>query len=466
MVQRPDVQNKYFEALFVHSPIAILTLDSEHRVVSVNPAFEKLFGYSLDELRGQIIDGFIADDTMYSQAKSYTEAVQKGETIQEQAKRRMKNGSLVDVDIRGVPVVIDGEQVGALALYIDITDQLTIQRKLEQSQSRYKSLFDHSPIALWEEDWSEVKQMLAAIRDEGVEELSSYLVEHSGMLEELAHTVRAKHFNVSAIQLYDAVSDQELVERFDETFTDSSFRFFIDALCAFYRGETKWIAETQMTTLQGRKMSLSMLASIPPATNNSWSTVYLSSLDITEKRYLQEQLTETLHKMKILAMVDDLTGLFNRRAITEQIQEEFARSARERTKFGLAIVDVDGLKTLNDEYGHLAGDQAIKLVAEEIAGSIRTYDQVGRWGGDEFLLLLPGIDAKTAKIVADRVCRAISEKRLEIDQGYDLKISISMGIAIRDSAKEDLSLDELIVKADRALYQAKESGGNQPVVLH
>lgn len=158
MVLSFEIQSKYFEALFLNSPIAIITLDSEHRVVSLNPAFEKLFGYSLKDLKGERIDKFITDGDAYTQAKTYTEIVQGGGAIQEQGKRMRKDGKLVDVEIRGVPVVIDGDQMGALGMYIDVTDRLRTQRKLAQSQARYKSLFDHSPIALWEEDWSIVME--------------------------------------------------------------------------------------------------------------------------------------------------------------------------------------------------------------------------------------------------------------------------------------------------------------------
>lgn len=291
--------------------------------------------------------------------------------------------------------------------------------------------------------------------------MSGYLKENQGWADKLTETIIAKNFNLAAEHLFEAESNQELVSKFNETFTDDSFRFFVDTLCAFYRGESKWIAEAEMITLQGNRIKLSMLASFPPFTNDSWSTVYLSALDITETQLLQNQVVESLHKMKILATTDELTGLLNRRAITVNIQEELARSRREGSQFCLAIVDIDGFKEINDEFGHMAGDKVLKLIADEMVRNVREYDQVGRWGGDEFLVLIPGADSLTAKQVADRVCSAISNKRFSANEGEALKLSISMGIFIYDGTKDEFDLDELVSRADKALYNAKKLGGNQ-----
>ncbi len=458
------IQSQYFEALFRNSPIAIVTLDSDHKVVSLNSSFEKLFGFSQEELIGKTIDDFISNPTTRQEAKSYTEAVQKGGTISEQAQRVRKGGGLVDVAIRGVPVIVEGKQVGALGMYIDITEQLATQRKLAQSQLRFRSLFDYSPIALWEEDWSYAKKEIERLRQEGVKDLSAYFHENPSQTTKFAKKVRAIDFNRAAVQLFSAKSGRGLVEKFHETFTDDSFRFFIGALCAFFLGESKWMAEAEMLTLNGQARKFSMLASIPPLTSNTWATIYLSALDITETKLLQDELAEALRKMEVLALTDGLTGVLNRGATTDNLATEIERATREGTSLAIALVDIDKFKQINDTYGHNSGDQALKFVANELNVNTRKYDRVGRWGGDEFLVILPKADSETARKIATRICNSISSQKIHTDDSQDIGLTMSIGICVLDHVSNPPTVEEMISKADEALYSAKSQGGNQTVV--
>jgi PAS domain S-box-containing protein len=138
-------QKQYFESLVVNSPLAVVTLDLKHHITACNPAFEKLYGYTSAEVIGRDLDELIAAETIYEEAKSYTAQILSGGFVHSFGKRRRKDGSLVDVELFGVPVFVEGEEIGILALYNDVTDQKLAEQALRESEERHRLLIESSP---------------------------------------------------------------------------------------------------------------------------------------------------------------------------------------------------------------------------------------------------------------------------------------------------------------------------------
>jgi diguanylate cyclase (GGDEF)-like protein len=159
-----------------------------------------------------------------------------------------------------------------------------------------------------------------------------------------------------------------------------------------------------------------------------------------------------------LATTDPLTGLFNARAFHERLGDELRRAARSQEPFSVLVVDLDGLKAVNDRHGHQAGDSALRLVANAIRRGVRQIDLGARLGGDEFAILAPGTDEPSAIVLAERL-RAL----VAVDNRRDgPRTTISIGIAslVRASAGRSTALS-LMAAADEALYRAKSEGRNR-----
>ncbi len=160
---------------------------------------------------------------------------------------------------------------------------------------------------------------------------------------------------------------------------------------------------------------------------------------------------------------DALTSLRNRRAISAAAHAELSRAAREHTPLSVVLIDIDYFKHVNDRHGHQAGDQALRLVATTITQNLRPYDSVGRWGGEEMLLLLPNTTSEVAASVAERVRAAIATTPLLLETGEAVPLSVSLGLASTNSAEMN-QFEPLLQCADFALYQAKQHGRNQVAI--
>ena len=162
------------------------------------------------------------------------------------------------------------------------------------------------------------------------------------------------------------------------------------------------------------------------------------------------------------AKTDLLTGVHNRRWMSEMFPRQIARSEHAGQPLALVMADIDHFKRLNDTFGHATGDIVLKAVARRLSDTLRPTDFLVRYGGEEFVALLPGATADTARIAAERVRRAIErEEYLGTDATVPLRVTISLGVAILQAGD---NLDRLIERADVALYQAKAAGRNQVVV--
>ncbi len=180
------------------------------------------------------------------------------------------------------------------------------------------------------------------------------------------------------------------------------------------------------------------------------------AVDTTERRQAECALEEANRQLEALATTDDLTGLHNRRCFMEALSAEFQRGRRYATPPVLAMFDVDHFKTLNDAHGHAFGDQVLKRIAEAIRHSARTTDTVARYGGDEFLLLMPNTAVSEALSVVERIRRHVAQAPLT-GSGQTVQVTLSAGVAEADPAAGEAAHD-LLRKADEALQTAKAAG--------
>jgi len=175
---------------------------------------------------------------------------------------------------------------------------------------------------------------------------------------------------------------------------------------------------------------------------------------------LQGQLNAAREQMRELAMTDPLTRLLNRRAAIDALRRDEDRMRRERRPLGVVMVDLDHFKAVNDRHGHAAGDALLQKVAECLRSCVRGGDYVARWGGEEFLMALPGADPIQCAEVAERCRGVIAKHRQKLEDGQIINVTASFGGASTEGLdREDLM--SLIQNADKALYLAKESGRNR-----
>ena len=176
---------------------------------------------------------------------------------------------------------------------------------------------------------------------------------------------------------------------------------------------------------------------------------------------LEDGLMQANNQLEKLAMVDSLTGLLNRRAIYKFMRGELERARRVSEPISIIFLDIDNFKKINDEYGHLTGDEALKLIANVIQKRSRAYDNIGRWAGDKFLIILPGATATDAEKAAQRIIESIFVTKLALPQGGILSLSACAGVVTQRKMTGAIALlDNLIQGANEALYRAKRAGGN------
>ena len=170
------------------------------------------------------------------------------------------------------------------------------------------------------------------------------------------------------------------------------------------------------------------------------------------------ELEDANRRLEKLSRMDGLTGIANRRSFDRMLAQEWSRAQRASAPLSLIMLDVDHFKHFNDHYGHPAGDKVIQLVAEVVREVIRESDIAGRYGGEEFVVLLPDVDKIGARLFAERL-RQLVEALVVDYEGQEIRFTISLGVA--DLGQRTQDHQQLIDWADRALYQSKHGGRNQ-----
>ena len=334
-------------------------------------------------------------------------------------------------------------------------EQAQVALALRAGEARFRSLYDHAPVALWEQDWSAVRAALDALAQAGVSDLGAYWRDDPAELRRLAGLVRIIDANGAALAQVRANDEDQrrgalsLAQNFD----DSALPRFGDALLALAGGAHLYECESSFVRLDGaaRQNELSLL--VMPGHADSLDFIMVSSLDITERKRMNAELLQ-------LATTDFLTGLPNRRQFMASLENEHARLQRELASCATVLMlDIDHFKRVNDDHGHAVGDAVLRHLGALMCQALRKVDVPGRVGGEEFAILLPGTDLGAAAVFAERLRRRVAESSLTTDGGILITVTVSIGMAAM--AGTDADCDAVLARADEALYRAKRGGRNR-----
>jgi diguanylate cyclase (GGDEF)-like protein len=195
--------------------------------------------------------------------------------------------------------------------------------------------------------------------------------------------------------------------------------------------------------------------------NGETCEVLVSVFDISDWISYQNELLRSQTELQRLSQTDELTQGPNRRNIMERLAEELALHQRKKRPMSVALLDIDHFKKVNDSFGHQVGDVILREMAQLVSGRLRDYDAMGRYGGEEFLLILPETSLEQAFRVCDRLRQTVEAEEFMVN-GRGYRITVSLGVAGKDEA-ESVTRDILINEADRCLYLAKQSGRNRTI---
>jgi len=328
-------------------------------------------------------------------------------------------------------------------------------RKKSDQDEKFKAIFDHSPIAIWEEDMSALAKLRTDLDKKTVTNINKYLSEHPELVKRTFKSFKILDVNRAAVDLYGAKNKQQLVSRFGKTFSKEFFEVLVDEFTALLSGKLFYEAEFKAKTMDKKKHDVLLKVSVPEKQKNTLSNVIVTLQDITDQKKVERYLRK-------MAQLDSLTRMYNHSTINQRLDSEFHRAKRYGSSLSCLMIDVDHFKVINDEFGHQKGDVIIKKVADTIKDSVRKVDVVGRYGGDEFLVILPETKPSSARIAADRIQNVFTSKIFKAGN-HPVKIALSIGIAgfpmkgVRDPK-------DLIARADKAMYAAKKTGRNKVVL--
>ncbi len=309
----------------------------------------------------------------------------------------------------------------------------------KRAEKRLESLFESSPISLWEEDYSEIKKYFDALRAQGVTSFDDYLREHPEAALHCASLIRVLNVNQKTLELFGASSKRELLNNLSQVFRDEMGDSFAKELIDLWNGKLAYEREAVNYSLSGEPINILLNFRVMPGHENDFAWVSVAIQDITARKKAENYL-------RYLGTHDVMTGLYNR----AYFEETIAKLETNRVEpISIVILDLNYLKQVNDTYGHQAGDKLIRRIAEVLHAAADNKYFTARIGGDEFAIILPNEDAESA----DEFIKHI-QALVEMNNKFYREPLLSVSIGAATSAPE-LSLEKVISLADDVMYKNK-----------
>jgi len=403
------------------SPDGIIGNDTNGNVFLFNESAERIFGYTAAEVIGKIRAHSLYPPGGAREVKEYIYAEGfggRGRLEDFETKVVTKTGKPVAIRLSCALLHEGGREVGTIGFFHDISGRLALQNHLAESEKNYRTLFETASDAIFSIDGNGFILMAnRAAKD---------VFEYPG------HGIVGLDF-------------RRLLGSGQEGTWEVLARYAS-------RSDGGKYVESTAVSRSGRKIPFHISVSESAGSGKSLYTVIMR--DVSQIKAYEEDL-------RALANTDSLTRLFNRRQLYPIMEKELDRAARNKIPFSILLIDIDHFKRLNDTYGHAGGDSLLAGFADNMRMALRRMDSAFRFGGEEFVILLPETSCREAMVPAERFRQLIANSRFSMPpDGRSVSITVSVGIA---GYRDGDTIDDVIRHADLAMYAAKNGGRNRVV---
>lgn len=323
----------------------------------------------------------------------------------------------------------------------DVTERSRAQQALLHSEEYARGLFEHSPVSLWVEDFTAVKRLVDEVREAGVTDFRTFTDVHPEFVQRCMGEIRVVDVNRQTLSMFGAPDKATLLRSLHMVFRDDMQRHFTEQLIELWNGKLFLQREAVNYALGGEPVDVYMQFSVLPGHEHDWGLVLVSLTDITARKKAEAYL-------EFLGKHDSLTKLRNRSFFGDEVARLERRGPWPVT---VVMLDLNGLKAINDEGGHAGGDALLRRAGEALAKVVDKTSCAARIGGDEFALLLPATDERGGESMMQRV-RELSELNNQFYGGPVL--SFSMGTA---TCRQGERLESALHQADQRMYASKRA---------
>lgn len=412
------------EAAIARSPFGIAIIDAEGRYVSVNPAYCRIYGYQPEQLVGASFTTVFPEQARAAVLALHTEFLDRGHSLSGEWPVRRQDGSELVVMSESVSVIAADGRRHRLVYVVDITARTRAEAVARAREASFRALFETLPIGVVYHD---LEGRVTAANPAALHILGLSLPQLQG------RTPLHPEWRAIREDGTDFPGEQH------------------PASVALRTGRS---VEDVIMGIQspGRGLVWLRVNSAPVMRDGALQEVYASFEDITASVNLAAEL-------RAQAQTDYLTGALNRRSFISHLGAQFERLRRHpELQAAVMIVDVDHFKQVNDNFGHAVGDQVLRHITGLMQGAVRRGDQLGRYGGEEFALLLPDTGLDAAVQLAERLRQAIERHPMQRGE-LRVPVTVSIGVSLLD--RNDPAAESTLLRADEALYAAKRSGRNR-----
>ena len=344
------------------------------------------------------------------------------------------SGKQIDVQLRAN--LLDGYEKNWERVLLTTEDISAYQRARRFAES----LITYSPTPLWIKDYSKIKAMFERLRKDGIADLKQYLKKHPDFLQHCFDEIMFIDINQATLNLFKAKNKEAFFDNLNRIFSIYIHQSFSDQLLQLWDGNYYQQRECSYYSTDGQIIHVLEQFNIFPQNGDDWGIIQVALTDITERKQMENHL-------QYLGKHDILTKLYNRTFYTEEILR-----LEENSIFPVSCIflDMNGLKSINDLYGHNEGDKVLKRMGNILQHSILdTLYTVSRIGGDEFVILMPNADENDAKKLVIQIQNLIDQDNMSFP---DFPISAAMGYS---TTQNNESIDDLLKRADQKMYKKK-----------
>lgn len=423
------------------------TRNPQGRFTYINASISNLLGHSAKEFQANW-ETYLTDNPVNTRTllQFQSPVFRQGRENRYELEFHKKQGGLIWLLIIEIPLTGAANHLtGFNGIAWDISDQKNLENEIKHRDERLREISECTPVGIFQVDPDDlfiyVNTRWQVITGQSLKDVLGHPWWHIVHEEDRTRVLESW---ADAEQ-----GDQELTTECRITLRNGGFRWVLLRSRFFFYDKGKVTVGT-VEDITKRKEAESRIKEYAAALEQGHK----------EKDLLIQELQHLKAQLEISAKTDPLTGLLNRRGMLEQIEQEKIRAERHKSHFSFIIMDIDHFKRVNDTYGHDAGDYVLREIAIHMKEFLRKQDILCRWGGEEFLVLLPDTDLRGGIILAEK-CRSRVEKEVFNYNQKELHMTMSFGVSVRLEA--DMDMDTCIKRADECLYEAKNTGRNKVV---